>query len=618
MGEEEFYQKRLRALQIIIAAAFIALVARLWQLQVAQGAQYWARSESNTRKQLWVAAPRGIVLDRNGSLLAGNRASYDACVLPARVGERSKRVLAAHQLATLLEVPYDLIKGAVEAKSLPAYQPVVVKAGLSIEEIQKVEENAARIPGVFVRKAVRRYYPNGALGAHVVGFVGEVNAQELEDAARSGRPLRAGQTIGKAGIEKQYDSLLRGQDGMMTLVVDAQGRLLQTGENASVLRDLQGLGETMGGVKGWGQPPQPGTKIWLTMDVRLQKAAEEALAGKTGAAVVIDPRNGEILALASSPSFNPERLCGQVSPAEMQALTNDPRRPFLERAHMGHYPPGSTFKMVTLLAALQRGVVTPSTTVNCTGEYRIGTRIACCWKTGGHGVVGVVRAVAESCDVFFFEAGRRLGIDVLKETAHELGLETETGVDLLPREVPSVVPGRVWKERRYHEQWYQGDTINAAIGQGYILLTPIALARLTATVASEGTQVWPHVLRKMEGEDETTTRLRTQPTGTVPIEKRWFALLREGMRGSVQWSSGTGHAADLGDVGVAGKTGSAEVKKGLPEHAWFTGFAPFEHPEIACTVLIEYGGHGGASAAPVARQIMRTYFDLRKQGAWRD
>ncbi len=617
MRGDKRYQSRLRALQIIMVVAFAGLLGRLWELQVAQGARYRARSESNTKKELRLAAPRGPILDRNGILLAGNKPSYEACVLPARVGERSKRTLAAHQLATLLDVPYDLIKDAVEAKSLPAYQPVVVKSDLTSEEIQKVEENAAHIPGVFVRKAIRRYYPHGTLAAHVVGYVGQASAEEIEKAKPSREPLRPGQVVGKAGVEKRYDHSLRGRDGLMALVVDAQGRLLETSQNARVLSELQGLREAMSQRQSPGRAPAPGVKVWLTIDARLQEAAERALAGRTGVALVTDPRNGEILALVSSPTFDPERLSGQVSPAEMQALIQDPRRPFLERAHMGHYPPGSTFKMVTMLAALRTGAITPSTTIYCSGQYRVGADVRRCWKSGGHGLVGPVRAVAESCDLFFFEAGLRAGIDAIIETARELGLETQTGVDL-PREVASVVPGPGWKESHWHERWYAGDTVNAAIGQGYILLTPIALARVTGIVASKGLEVVPHVVRKVEGEDEKATLARAQVQGRLKIDERWFALLREGMRGSVAWPQGTGHAADLGDVAVCGKTGSAETKKDLPEHAWFTSFAPADNPQVVCTVLIEFGGMGGAAAAPVAKQILRAYFDLRKQGAWHD
>lgn len=590
MEENESFQKRLGKARVFIALLFGVLVARLWYLQIAQGDKYRALSRRNSVRIINVPAPRGLILDRNDRLLAGNTSSYQLCILPATRKAKEKQALA-HLVSRLLGVPYETLLDKLEGRDIPAYSPIILKSDLSPEEIQKVEENLLCTYSVFVRKVSTRFYPKGSLAAHVVGYVGEVSPGELQ--AKGGELLSAGQVIGKEGVEKSCQQYLTGQPGVEELQVDAAGRLVD------VLAR---------------KPETAGANVVLTLDLDLQRVAEEVLLNRTGCAILMDPVSGEILALASSPGFNSEMMSSGMPQDELSALLNDPRHPFLNRAFMSRYPPGSIFKIVTLFAALESGLATPNTSFLCTGTYKVGNRTFRCWKPSGHGLVSLQRAVAESCDVFFYQLGLKVGIDQLIEAARKLGLEGKTDIDL-PGEIPSIVPGPDWKKQQFHTPWYSGDTVNAAVGQGFINTTPLGMAVVTAAVANRGTIVTPRVVKEIQGASRMPVPppLEVGEGRRVDTKSSTWNVIRAGMRAAVASPNGTARIADLSSVAVAGKTGSAQTQPGAPTHAWFVCFAPYDNPEVVCVVLVEQGGYGGEMAAPIARKILEAYFSSNRK-----
>jgi len=585
MVENESFQKRVGGAKIFIGLLFVALLARLWYLQIVQGEKYRTLSRRNSIRILNIPAPRGSMVDRNGQLLAGNTGSYQLCVLPATRSTKEKDSLA-DSVSALLGLPRQDVLDKLECKDIPRYSPIILKPDLTPAEIQKVEENLLCWQNVFVRQVSARFYPHGGLAAHVLGYVGSVSRQEL--AQGNGKGYYSGQIIGKDGIEKSLEEVLTGQQGVEELQVDAAGRLV----------DLLAR-----------KPETAGAKVVLTLDVELQRVAEKALGSHTGCAILMDSRNGEILALASSPGINSQKMAGGLSAAESAALFNDPRHPCVNRAFMSRYAPGSVFKIVTLFAALEAGVASPATSVVCSGSYKVGNHTFRCWRRSGHGRVDLRRAVAESCDVFFYEMGQKVGIDRIIEAAKKLGISGKTGVDL-PGEIPSIIPDPAWKKEHYGTPWYTGDTINAAIGQGFMNVTPLGLAVLTATVASQGEIVTPHVVKKVEGAFRSPMPLLLDTNKTRHLEAKpsSWSIIRDGMRAAVTSPTGTAKAVGLPYVSVAAKTGSAESRPGTRPHAWFICFAPYDRPQVACVVMVEEGGAGGETSAPIARLILEAYF----------
>ncbi|MBI5657306.1 MAG: penicillin-binding protein 2 [Geobacter sp.] len=442
-------------------------------------------------------------------------------------------------------------------------------------------------------KGRAKYYP-----IILLGYLGEINEQELE--ANHFRSYNPGDYVGKSGLERSWEEMLHGTDGGRQIEVDARGRYLRT------------LSETK---------PAVGNSLVLTIDLVLQQAAEKAFGDRAGAAVVVDVNTGEILAFASSPSFDPALFSGRMPPDIWTAYLEDKRHPLENKALKGQYPPGSTFKIITALAGLESGLIDERTTVNCTGAYEVGTDVFKCWDKKGHGRVDLKRAIRESCDVYFYQLGERLGVDRIAEMARRFGLGAPMGIGL-ENEKGGLIPTMAWKQEKFKKKWYRGETMPVSIGQGYTLLTPIQLATMTAAVANEGTVYRPYLVKRVIDPDgkvikETKPEVLYRPQ----VRPNSFRLVKEGLLAVVNEPRGTGGAARLCEVRVAGKTGSSQVVKQrgpnrevayqYRDHALFVAFAPYDKPAVAVSVVIEHGEHGGAAAAPVAGAILRAYFEQK-------
>ncbi len=570
---------------VALTAAFGLVGLRLWQLQVIQGDYYAQLADSNRLRVHRVAAPRGLILDRRGRPLVTNRPAFSVSLLPMAL-EAPHKVL--RELSPILGVPeVDLWAKLEQGRSRP-FEPVRVRRDVGIRVVTVLEERRHELRGVVVEAEPVRVYPYGPVGAHVLGYLGEVSAQELE--LLRPRGYRPGDLLGKAGVERRYDAVLRGHDGEQVVEVDAAGRPLRA------LREQAG---------------RPGHSLVLALDWDLQQEAEALLGGRPGAVVAMDPRTGELLALASSPSFDPNPFAVGISERDWEALAKDPRNPLINRATASAYEPGSVFKIVTGLAALQEGRATAQSRFVCTGSLRLGR-----WEfreLQAHGVVDFTTGVAQSCNVMFWLLGQSVGPEVLAHYAHQLGFGQLTGVDL-PHEVEGNVPSRSYKERAWKEPWYPGDTLNLAIGQGFVLATPIQVARGLSAVANGGVLLQPRIARAvLSPEGKVVRRFEPVVQGRVGVRPEVLAALRRSLEAVV--TRGTGRAAAVQGLRVAGKTGSAETPRGKP-HAWFAGYAPAEDPQLVVVVLVEHGARGGLAAAPVARALFERWWAGKERAAY--
>jgi penicillin-binding protein 2 len=474
------------------------------------------------------------------------------------------------------------------------FEPVRVKDDVGRQEVAALEAFQYEYPGVLVEVEPRRSYPHGTLASHVLGYVGQINPAELKTRVDLG--YRMGDYIGKMGIEKELDAELKGRDGFQQMEVDSLGRGIK------VLSSI---------------PPIPGHSVTLTIDLALQQVAEGLLAGIAGSVVAIDPSDGSVLAAASSPAIDPNSFSHGLSQEEWDRLSHDPQHPLQNRIVQAQYPPGSVFKIVTAVAALESGVITPATSFSCRGALRYGNRDFRCWKKEGHGEISLHRALVESCDVFFYQVGLKAGIDEIARVAREFGLGKATGLEL-GSESPGLIPDSAWKRRVRKEPWYSGETLSAAIGQGYDLVTPVQAAQLAATVANGGTVYRPHLIRRVD--DGSGSVVRTGAVvaeRTVRLKPETLAVIKGGLWGVVNEPGGTGSGARVPGLVVAGKTGTAQVVRmaakgerqaagGLEsrDHAWFVCYAANGANQVAIAVIIEHGGHGGSVGAPIARRLV--------------
>lgn len=569
----------------VIVALFFILTIRLWQLQILQGSEYRKLSEGNRLRVVKVAAPRGIIYDRNGIPLVKNAPYYSVSINPSAL-ER----IDFKALAELLRIDRDSLAEKIrEHQNRSLFEPLRVKEGLSDKEIAVIEARRSDFPGLSIDVDVTRDYIFGSVGAHLIGYLGKPTEFQARSGAFSDVPPDA--FIGQWGIERLYDKHLRGMPGEMIIEVDALGREL------GLLREKSA---TRGG------------DLWLAMDINVQKEAEESFGDKTGAMVAMKPDSGEILALISKPSFDPNMFGRGIKYAQWEELNQNKKLPLLNRALQSQYPPGSTFKIVTAIAALEAGAIDENTKVTCNGGIAYGRWHFGCWRKTGHGTVSLHRALVESCDVYFYEAGKKLGIDKLAAYARELGLGRETGLEMVS-ERRGLIPDTKWKEEKKKQPWYLGETFNAAIGQGYVAVTPFQMAQLTGTVANGGYIYRPSLLRMAQ---------RPEPVERLKLRQETLDAVKKGLLGVVNENGGTGWLAKSSAVNICGKTGTAQVvgmkrdSSHLSEmhrdHAWFVAFAPYETPEIALSVMVEHGGHGGAAAAPIAKRAIEAYMKSGK------
>ncbi len=579
-------EERAILLSGLVAAGLGVIVLGLLRLQVVEHEHFRDLAKNNRVRMEVLRAPRGAIYDRHGELLADNRPSFKIVFRPfpaesARRIQFDARWYAS--AAAITEVDSATIADAVRQAN-GSGQSVVLRENAPFEVMAAVEELGERIPGVEVVVEPLRHYPHGALAAHVLGYAGEINEQELERGADAG--YRPGDLIGRSGVERAYESQLRGEDGAEFVVVNAMGQRVST------------LTE--------GPPrlPIPGQNLVLTIDLRVQTALENAMANvDRGAAVALDPRDGGVLAMVSRPAFDPNEFSVGLSEERWREMNEGGANPLLNRAIQGAYPPGSTFKIVSMLAALADGLVRPDTHLApCFGSWVFAGRAFRCWKPSGHGALNIIEALQHSCDVFFYQLGPRLGLERLGAASRALGLGSETGIDL-PQERGGLVPDRAWYDRRKDGHFRESLMLNLVIGQGELLLTPLQLALMTAEVARSGAPLEPHVLRAVRG-GQTPHRAPSSRAGFAADAATWDAV-HTAMERVV--SEGTGTAARVPGTRVAGKTGTAQNPHGQ-DHALFVCYAPADHPEIAMAVVVENAGHGGSVAAPIAGQVLRELF----------
>lgn len=593
MGKEKIYEdftflhRRVRSSLYLLAISFIFLVIGYWKVQILDHRHYWSLAEANRLREITIPAPRGCFYDRNGLVLADNIASYKACLIRENNPDWKKSLA---KIAELLQLEETVLQSRIEKyANQPYFFPVVIKDNLSLEEVAQVEARRLEFPELSIEREPRRFYPFGSLTAHVVGYLQEISSAELNSGQFKGKVM--GDLIGKTGLEKTYESWLTGEDGKKLEIVDSLGR--SHGEYGRV-------------------EPKPGHDLHLALDFDLQAKAQSLLEGREGAIVALAPHTGEVLAMVSSPTFDPNKFVSRFSSKEWEELFSRPDHPLENRAIRGLYPPGSVFKLTVALAGLQKRIISPETTFFCPGEAEFYGRVFACWQRGGHGWVNLPEAIKNSCNIYFYNVGRRLGIEDLADFGRDLGFGAKTGIDL-PGEKEGLVPDPKWKKETQGTEWFAGETISVSIGQGPIQVTPLQVAAHTALVANRGQRIRPHlVLDKMARVNREAEEMGlTEPK----VEANYFEKVIEGMWRSVN-DSGTGHLALVEGFDVCGKTGSTQVisrekaeKLGLviKPHSWFTGFAPRNNPSIVVTVVVEFGGLGGASAAPLAREMFALY-----------
>jgi len=579
-NRKEAWGRRVLALAVVTAVGFVGLVGQLWYLQVLEGGRMHELSEKNRIRVRPVAAPRGILFDRNGLALVDNRPAFTLSLIPREMDDRNT-VMA--RLAVLLKMPVGDLLEALERVPADSIRPVRVRRGLTLEEVTKVEERKLELPGVVVEVEPQRVYPNSTFAAHLLGYVREVSDEQM----KQGR-YRRGDMIGQSGLERLLDDYLRGRDGGERIEVDAMGRPVQ------VMRR---------------EEPDPGAQVITTIDRRVQEVAEQAMIGRAGAVVVLDPRNGDVLALTSSPAFPLDRLTGNLDRDEWLRLVKDPLTPLMNRALQGQYPPGSVFKIVVAAAGLQEGTLAPMDRIYCNGEFTLGNWTFKDWKPGGHGHMDLRSAIAHSCDVYFYQAGLKIGGDTMARYAHAFGLGMPTGIDL-GGERFGLVPFSAARPRKRPLQ--AGETVNMSIGQGQLLVTPLQVARMMAAVANGGILWKPRLVQRVERADGSLAySSSSKMTERAELSPVVWAFLRNALTAVVK--EGTGAAARIPGLEVAGKTGTAQTiaksdsAKGQ-DHAWFASFAPADDPQAVVVVFVERGGHGGDVAAPIARKIYEAMF----------
>lgn len=564
---------------------FGVFVLRLWYLQVIKGDEYRKIAEGNRLRVVDIPAPRGVIYDRNNNALVRNVLSFDISMVKENIPKDAGTLSELGQLVGLM--PEDIKRRARSTEN--PFEAVKLRQNVSFEEVAKIDARRIDFPGLQVDVTSARGYIFGQASAHVLGYLGNPTPKQMELPEFSNIPPQS--FVGQFGLEKSYDSTLRGISGKKIVEVDALGNMIKF---VRIQRPLRG------------------NDLKLSIDIKAQLEAERALEDKTGAVVAIKPDSGEILALASAPSFDPNLFVGGIKHEDWKELINDPRKPLMNRAIQNQYPPGSTFKPVTAIAALEDGIVTENTPAFCSGSTFF-KRLFRCWKKGGHGTVSLHRALVESCDVYFYEIGKRINIDTIAQYASALGLGRPTGVEL-DGEASGIVPSTKWKLRTRKEKWYQGETLSVAIGQGYLAVTPVQMARMIATLINGGELYKPHLVTNGNGENK--------PESVAELNPEYVEMIKSALVGVVYEGGGTGSAARSGIVSIGGKTGTAQVIGGdakgkdlsdqYKDHAWFIAFAPQNNPEIAVSVFVEHGGHGGSAAAPIAKRVIEAYFNPPK------
>ncbi len=566
-----------------ITGIFIIIILRLLQLQMIDGDKYRKLSESNRLKILFTPAPRGIIYDRNGVPLVKNIPLYSVYMMydPAKNQDLG-------EIASLVGMDRQEIEARLNKKDNSPFVPVKLRQGLSFQEVARIEARRSDFPELFIQTDVGREYTFGKVGAHVIGYLGKMTPAQAGSPELSNLPPET--LIGQWGVEALYDSHLRGVAGGKVIEVDALGREQRFIQERPAIR---------------------GKDVTLSIDISMQKAVEDAFGEKAGALVALKVDTGEVLALESMPSFNPNMFAHGIAYSDWKSLMDDKRKPMMNRALQSQYPPGSTFKVVMVVAGLEEAVITPDTKVTCTGGINYGKWTFGCWRKGGHGVVTLHRAIRESCDVYFYELGKKLGIDGIYKYATALGFGSDTGLGL-QKERPGLIPNTEWKMAKRGGGWYLGETLNASIGQGYVAVTPIQLALVMATVSNGGRVLQPTLIK-----DPKEIHVRSK----IDLKPETLRLLMDGLSAVVNEEGGTARVVSSSLVKIGGKTGTAQVVsknkassgERFQDHAWFVAVAPVENPEVAVAVFVEHGMHGGSAAGPIAKKSIEAYYTNKKK-----
>lgn len=626
-------RRRILVLQVFFGCLLTLFIGRLWQLQISRGPEFVQEAAANRTQTVRTEAPRGLIFDRNGKILAENRRTWLLGVDPTKFPKKKKAAnRCILRLSSLLGDDATKVRRAVKqalASSIAQQVPLPgMDDPIDLATVAKVQEAHYDLPGIVVLERSERYYPRGSLAAHVLGYARPITARQYE----ADRDITVPPTPGEDDVASLVPDKLYGPQSISGQTgIEAACDLDRSGKEPIPL--LMGLpGRTVLDVDVRGQPvrviagrdPKPGASVYLTLDVPAQKAAESALEdeiaqghGIAGAVVAVNVNNGQVLVMCSKPGFDPNAWVSGLSPAQWRRITNDPRTPLMNRAIGGAYPPGSTFKIISSVAAFQSIGLKTTTTFTCTGSITVGwkhTRYRC-WKPGGHGVVDYWRAVAESCDVYFYNLVWKLHLspDAIAYWAREFGLGRPTGI-CLPGEAEGLVPDPTWRRLVLRESWRLGDSLNMVIGQGYVAATPLQMAMATAAIANGGKLYKPELVRKVVW----PAWMHRLPTLTppdlvhrVPAAPATFDKVRRAMRLAVTSKHGTAQVVGNMAVTVAAKTGSAQQRPGRPTHAWFVCFAPYEHPKYAISVFVDSGGHGGSTAGPIARKVLTALFRLK-------
>jgi len=588
---QSLHQRNRVIASAVVLVIFGMLLARTFELQVIRAGIFLERSEQNRIREVVVEPSRGLMYDRNGVLIVDTRPSFSVWIIPYEVNQ-SKTVipLLTHALGS----------NAANLKSRinkfgRGFQAERLASQISFQQLSILEENKLDLPGVIYRTDPMRFYFESMRAPHILGYISEANQAEIEKFGSD--QYGPGDVIGKQGLELQYEQFVRGHKGYRYLQVDAVGR-----EIRQISFSKQDI------------PPRKGADLQLTIDKNLQVLVESLYEGKKGAAVFLNPNNGEVFAMTSQPDFDPNLFAGKISTDAYNQLITDPETPLYNRAIQGTYPAGSTYKLISVLAAVNEQIITPQWRRSCYGQFRLGRGSFACFRGTSHGQLNLLQAIERSCNVYFYKLGLEVGHASWSHYSQILRFGTPTFIDI-PQEVSGIVPTKEFMDDKFGENgWTEGNLLNMVIGQGDVLVTPIQMARFAAILATNGKVITPHLVRAIENiATGDWDYVSADTTHITAISEEVFHIIREGMWRVVQGDRGTARGSRLPGIEYCGKTGTAQNPHG-EDHGWFIGFAPAENPQIAFAVLVEHGGTGGGSAAPIAREVLREFFSTQKNG----
>lgn len=594
--DRQWIKQRLISASVFVSLIFALLFLRLFYLQVIKGEAYRFLSEKNAVRLEIIKPSRGLIFDRNKKLLVDNRPSFNLKIVPEDAGDVDQTLKRVSQL---INEPFLALSGTIKKADRGAlYRPIILKTDITRDQLAILEAHKFDLPGIHVDIEPVRRYIFKKTAAHLLGYLGEINSKELE----SGKypDVRLGESIGRYGLEKSFETYLRGRRGGRQVEVDANGRTLKA------LKTIA---------------PVYGNDLHLTIDLDLQLTAEKLLEGKNGAVVAMDPNNGDVLVMASNPSFDQNDFIGGIKRKKWNALISHPGKPMNNKAIQAEYPPASIYKIITAIAALEEKQIDIHTIAFCPGFFKFGNRTYRCWKEGGHGEVDIIEGLARSCDVYYYQTGNKTGVDKLAQYAKGCGFGKKTGI-LLDNEKQGLIPTSKWKLDRFKEPWQAGETLSAAIGQGYNLVTPLQMAVFISAVANGGTLLRPRIVKTIQdSQGNIVKQIKPQITGGLPVSPETMVIIKDALLRVVHGEWGTARGIRLKNVEIAGKTGTAQVfsvKSGektdtknldyaLRDHAWFVSYAPAKKPAIAIAVIIEHGESGSGTAAPIAGAITEKF-----------